>query len=105
MAVFAILMQRETKDERTDSILGPFLAATSESNSDELLRAIIDEHAEPIIKKILRSKLRVSLNEHGSQQNQDALEIAGDLRATIVSTLRDLRRNPTQAAIASFPDF
>jgi len=73
-------MQHETKDERSDSMLDPFLAATSESISDELLRAIIEEHAEPIIKKILRSKLRVSLNEGGTQQNQDALEIAGDLR-------------------------
>src|SRR5438874_3535365 len=98
-------MQHETKDESSDSILGPFLAATSESTSDDLLRAIIDEHAEPIIKKILRSKLRVSLNERGTQQNQDALEIAGDLRATIVSTLRALRQNPNQTAIASFPDF
>jgi hypothetical protein len=98
-------MQHETKDETSDSMLGPFLAATSESTSDDLLRAIIDEHAEPIIKKILRSKLRVSLNERGTQQNQDALEIAGDLRATIVSTLRALRQNPNQTAIASFPDF
>jgi hypothetical protein len=98
-------MQHETKDERSDSMLGPFLAAKTESTSDDLLRAIIDEHADPIIKKILRSKLRVSLNEHGSQQNQDALEIAGDLRATIVSTLRALRQNPNQTAIASFPDF
>jgi len=98
-------MQHETKHERSDSMLGPFLAARSESTSDDLLRAIIVEHAEPIIKKILRSKLRVALNEHGSQQNQDALEIAGDLRATIVSTLRALRQNPNQTAIASFPDF
>ena len=98
-------MQHEPKDESSDSVLGSFLAATSESTSDELLRAIIDEHAEPIIKKILRSKLRVSLNERGTQQNQDALEIAGDLRATIISTLRALRQNPNQTAIASFPDF
>ncbi len=98
-------MLHEPKTENSDSMLGPFLAATSESTSDDLLRAIIDEHAEPIIKKILRSKLRVSLNERGTQQNQDALEIAGDLRATIISTLRTLRQNPDQTAIASFPDF
>ena len=98
-------MQHETKDESSDSMLGSFLAAASESTSDDLLRAIIDEHAEPIIKKILRRKLRVSLNERGTQQNQDALEIAGDLRATIISTLRALRLNPNQTAIASFPDF
>lgn len=98
-------MQHETKDESSDSMLGLFLTATSELISDELLRAIIDERADPIIKKILRRKLRVSLNERGTRQNQDALEIAGDLRATIVSTLRALRQNPNQTAIASFPDF
>jgi hypothetical protein len=98
-------MQHEPKDDSSDSMLAPFLAAKSESISDDLLCAIIEEHAEPIIKKILRSKLRVSLNEHGSQQNQDALEIAGDLRATIVSTLRALRQNPNQTAIVSFSDF
>ena len=98
-------MQHDPKDDTSDSMLGPFLAARSESISDDLLRAIIDEHAEPIIRKILRSKLRVSLNERGTQQNQDALEIAGDLRATIISRLRTLRQNPNQTAIASFPDF
>jgi hypothetical protein len=98
-------MQHAPKDDTSDSMLAPFLAATSESTSDELLHAIIDEHAEPIIKKILRSKLRVPLNELGTPQNQDALEIAGDLRATIVSTLRALRQDPNQTAIASFPDF
>jgi hypothetical protein len=47
----------------------------------------------------------VSLNGRGTQQNQDALEIAGDLRASIISTLRALRQNPNKAAIASFSDF
>src|SRR4026207_1557940 len=98
-------MQHDPKDDSSDSMLARFLAAQSESISDELLRAIIEEHTEPIIKKILRSKLRVSLNEGGTQQNQDALEIAGDLRATIVSTLRALRQDRNQTVITSFPDF
>src|SRR5215217_4826712 len=99
------LMQHEPKDDSSDSMLTRFLSAKSESISDELLRAIIDEHADPIIKKILRSKLRVSLNGRGTQQNQDALEIAGDMRASIISTLRALRQNPNQTAIANFSDF
>src|SRR4026207_2387577 len=98
-------MQHDPKDDSSDSMLAPFLSAKSESISDELLRAIIDEHADPIIRKILRSKLRVSLNGRGTQQNQDALEIAGDMRASIISTLRTLRQNPKQTAIASFSDF
>jgi hypothetical protein len=98
-------MQHEPKDDSSDSTLTPFLTAKSESISDELLLVIIDEHADPIIKRILRSKLRVSLNGRGTQQNQDALEIAGDLRASIISTLRALRQNPNQTAIANFSDF
>ncbi|HET6975476.1 MAG TPA: hypothetical protein VFI24_04085 [Pyrinomonadaceae bacterium] len=98
-------MQHYPKDDSSDSMLARFLTAKSESISDELLRAIIDEHADPIIKKILRSKLRVSLNGRGTQQNQDALEIAGDLRASIIATLRALRQNPTQTAIAKFSDY
>jgi hypothetical protein len=98
-------MQHDPKDDSSDSMLAPFLAAKSESISDDLLRAIIDQHAEPIIRRILRSKLRVSLNERGTPQNQDALEIAGDLRATIISTLRTLRQNPNQTAIANFSDY
>jgi hypothetical protein len=98
-------MQPDLKDDSSDSMLASFLTAKSESISDDLLRAIIDEHADPIIKKILRGKLRVSLNERGTQQNQDALEIAGDLRASIISTLRALRQNPNQTVIANFPDF
>src|ERR1044071_8566682 len=98
-------MQHDSKDDSSDSMLAPFLTAKSESISDELLRAIIDEHADPIIKKLLRNKLRVSLNGRGTQQNQDALEIAGDLRASIISTLRALRQNPNQTAITNFSDF
>ena len=98
-------MQHYPKDDSSDSMLARFLTAKSESISDELLRAIIDEHADPIIKKILRSKLRVSLNGRGTQQNQDALEIAGDLRASIIATLRVLRQKPNQTAIANFSDY
>jgi hypothetical protein len=47
----------------------------------------------------------VSLNGGGTQQNQDALEIASDLRASTISTLQALRQNPNQTAIASFSDF
>src|SRR6185503_3772340 len=98
-------MKHDPNEDSSDSMLAPFLTAKSESISDELLRAIIDQHTDPIINKILRSKLRVSLNGRGTQQNQDALELAGDLRASIISTLRALRQNPDKAAIANFPDF
>jgi hypothetical protein len=93
------------KEESSDALLGPFLDAKSASTADELLCVLIDEYVDPIIKRILKSKLRVSLTERGTQQNQDALEIAGDLRATIIAALRALKKDPTHRPIVSFQDF
>src|SRR6266404_2009485 len=62
-------MENEIKQYRSDDMLAPFLDTKSQSMSDELLSAIINEHADPIITRILKSKLRVSLNERGTQQN------------------------------------
>ena len=98
-------MAPKTSEARSDDLLVPFLDARSETASDELLRVIIAEHAEPIITRIVRRKLRVSLSEHGTQQNQDALEIAGDLPARIISSLRALRQHPATRPIVGFPDF
>lgn len=98
-------MEHQIKESGSDVLLVPFLEATSESIADELLVTIVENHAEPIIRRILRGKLRVSLNDSGTQQNQDALEIAGDLRATIISILRTLRANLNQNPIVNFPDF
>ena len=98
-------MAPKTSKDSSDALLVPFLDARSEATSDELLRVIIDEHAEPIIARIVKRKLRVPLSERGTQQNQDALEIVGDLRAAIISTLLALRKNPANRPIFSFPDF
>ena len=92
--------------EASDALLGPFLQARDHSTAEGLLTQLIQEHADPIIAKILRSKLRVSLNgSHGNQENQDALEIAGELRATLISDLRAVQQHPNQKSITSFRDY
>lgn len=90
----------------SDVLLLPFLQATDHSVAEELLTKLIQEHADPIITKTLRSKLRVSLNgSQGSRENQDALEIASDLRATLISDLRAVQQQPDQKSIKRFPDY
>lgn len=92
--------------EGSDDLLLPFLQAHDPSLVESLLSDLIQNHADPIIAKILKSKLRVSLNgSQGYQQNQDALEIAADLRVTLIADLRTVQQRPFQKSIKSFPDY
>jgi hypothetical protein len=99
-------MDQQATIEGIDAVLLPFLAARDEFLSERLLTQLICEHAEPVIRKIIKSKLRVSLSPaQGAQQNQDALEIESELRFIIFSELRELKNGPAQKSIASFPNY
>src|SRR5712691_2146638 len=87
--------EKATAYAGSDALLLPFLQARDHQVAESLLTRLIQEHADPIIAKILKSKLRVSLNgSQGSQENQDALEIASDVRATLVADLRAVQQHP-----------
>jgi hypothetical protein len=89
-----------------DVLLLPFLQATDPSISEHLLAELIQRHADPIIAKILKNKLRVSLNgSHGFQDNQDALEIASALRVTLIDDLQDIQQHRGQRLISRFSDY
>ena len=92
--------------EESDPLLASFLGALDEASAESLLAALIHEHADPVIAKILKAKLRVSL--HGSQaneENQDALDIASELRAALIADLRSVQQDRSKKSIASFPDY
>src|SRR6267142_2577948 len=99
-------MNQELTAEGSDPLLLPFLQAHQPSVAESLLSDLIQKHADPIIAKILKSKLRVSLDgSQGNQQNQDALEIASELRATLIADLRAVQQHAVQKSIKSFPDY
>jgi hypothetical protein len=92
--------------EGGDPLLLPFLQARDQATAEGLLTELIQECADPIIAKILKNKLRVSLNNsQGNPQNQDALDIASELRATLIADLRAVQQHPDQKSITSFPDY
>jgi hypothetical protein len=99
-------MNQQLTVEGSDPLLLPFLQAHHPSVAESLLTDLIQKHADPIIAKILKSKLRVSLDgAQGNQQNQDALEIASELRATLIADLRAVQQHPVRKPIKSFPDY
>jgi len=89
-----------------DPLLLPFLQATDPAAAEDLLAQLIREHADPVISKIIKSKMRVSLDEaNGDQLNQDALAMASGLRATLISDLREIQQHSHRKTIKSFRDY
>lgn len=85
-------MNQQITTPDVDALLLPFLCAKDEVESENLLAHLLHEYVEPVITRIVRSKLRVTLSQtEGSERNQDALEIVSDLRITILSELRRLK--------------
>jgi hypothetical protein len=99
-------MNEKLTIEGNDSLLLPFLQTRDQPTAERLLTQLIQEHADPIIARILKYKLRVPLNgSQGNQQNQDALEIASEVRTRLIGNLRAMQENPAQRLITSFPDY
>jgi hypothetical protein len=87
-----------------DPLLLPFLRA--EREAEALLATLVAETADPIIRGVLRQKLRVSLeSSDGRAQNQDALDLAQSIRALLVSELGKLKANPGERVIADFRQY
>ena len=96
-------MDEHVAIQGVDALLIPFLCSTDVAYAEELLAELVCRHAEPIITGIIKNKLRVSLRQsEGGSQNQDGLELAGDLRATIISELRDTKVKPGRRTISDF---
>jgi CRP-like cAMP-binding protein len=99
-------MDQQVTIEGIDALLIPYLCATDELLSEKLLGQLIYEHAGPVINKIIKHKLRVSLDAtQGNLQNQDGLEIAGELRLILLSELRALKDNQDHRPIGNFLSF
>jgi hypothetical protein len=99
-------MERQATIQSAYDLIQSFLRAGDRSEWENLLSLLIREHAEPIIAGIIKHKLRVSLNNsEGSSQNQDALEIAGDVRAAILAEMQSLKAGAHARSISDFHNY
>jgi len=96
-------MQESGTVQGNDPLLHPFLCAQTSRETEDQLATLLNEHADPIITRIIRRKLGVPLKaSRGDEESQEALELAGDLRALIISDLQEIRANSTQKVIIDF---
>lgn len=79
-----------------DPLLLTFMRSHDAEDSDQLLAAIIAEHAAPVIEAVIRSKLRLtSLPAGRASSNEDhAEDLRGDAVVQLLTQLRRLKASP-----------
>jgi hypothetical protein len=80
---------------QSDPLLLPLLRAATAADYEDCLRRLLLEHAQPVINRCVKKKLRVSLSAgDGRCENQDALELGSEIQTRLCAALQELRRNP-----------
>lgn len=83
-----------------DAALRAFLESSAAPESEALLGDLLSAKIQPVIEKTLRSKLHISSNPADfGQANQEALELAGDIKLLLITELRRLKSNPNGKVI------
>src|SRR5678809_177647 len=77
---------------KIDALLEPLLRATSDEHADELLSQLIAGHAEPVIKGVIRFKLR--FNSYQETQRAEADDIHQEVVLQLVGQLQRFRKLP-----------
>ncbi len=88
-----------------DERLRPLLEVDDEQYKD-LLGSVIKEHAEPLIDKILGSKLKVSHKGYsGGSEAGDLDDLCSEARLRLIKCLDQMRQEPSDFGIKAFPEF
>jgi DNA-directed RNA polymerase specialized sigma24 family protein len=77
---------------KIDVLLAPLLTEVSDDQADEILSQLITEHAEPVIKGVIRFKLR--LNSFRETQRAEADDIQQDVVLQLLGQLQRFRKLP-----------
>ena len=82
---------------KIDVLLEPLLAAASDAQSEQLLSDLITVHAEPVIKGVIRFKLRLS--SYRETQRAEADDIYQEVVLQLVAQLQRFRKLPHESPI------
>src|SRR5918997_761274 len=82
----------EESPARIDPLLEPLLLESGDERADGLLSRLIDEHAGPVIKGVIRYKLH--LNSHRATQRAEADDLYQEALLQLLSRLRQFRDEP-----------
>ena len=94
-------MNRQVVIQESDTLLSPFLRADNESELESVLTELLSIHATPVIKSIVRYKLRAHANlQLIGRQVLDAEDIRSEVILQLLKRLQALRDNPNNAIVS-----
>lgn len=94
----------ERNSQNQDLVL--FLREPEGSQSEALLALLIYRHAQPVIRNVIRTRLRVSFSQtDGGQSNQDAFDIENDVHTLLLTQLRSIKARPQLNPIHNFSSY
>ena len=83
---------------KIDALLEPLLVETSDQRAEEILLQLINDHAEPVIKGVIRFKLRLS--SYRETQRAEADDIYQEVLLQLLALLQKFRKLPDGNPIA-----
>lgn len=83
---------------KIDALLEPLLLEDNEGRADELLLQLINTHAEPVIKGVIRFKLRLS--SYSATQRAEADDIYQDVILQLLAQFQKFRKLPDRHPIS-----
>src|SRR5215212_8513613 len=88
----------EKSPDKIDALLEPLLQESDGERADALLSQLITDHAEPVIKGVIRYKLH--LNSHRATQRAEADDLCQEALLHLLARLRQFRVQPGGHPIA-----
>jgi RNA polymerase sigma factor (sigma-70 family) len=89
-----------------DAQLLPYVHATSQADSDRLLGALVSECIEPVIKKVIRSKLHLYFDHSGpTSDNPDAEDLYSETLVQLLARLKECKDSPNENSIGNLRSY
>jgi RNA polymerase sigma factor (sigma-70 family) len=99
-------MQRQEASYPADSLLIPFLQSVDRDESQRLLEHLIVDQAGPLIRQIVRRKLRGSFDRDDyTILRQDSEDVASQTVIRLIRSLGELKADPQGKAILDFENY
>lgn len=89
-----------------DALLLPYIHAADEADSEGLLTALVSEYVEPVIRQVIRSKLRVRFDRQGrASHNPDAEDLYSETLVQLLARLKECKASPEDKAIGNLRSY
>jgi hypothetical protein len=89
-----------------DALLLPFLAADTKEDEELLLGRLLDEHVDPVIRQVLRSKMQWHFDAaEGGYRDPDVDEAYREIQLHLLGRLLDFKKHPADRSLANLRSY